>query len=396
VPSFQVANGTSQTFELVPEAFQGITSFELQVGDRIEGSFTFSNLGPYRSLLDGTWVTYWIDVWLLDPEGEKILTYTHTSGDSFNYTVLDWGDYNLGAYCSSNAFLQGAKYPEMTINFEIVKAVMPEPASPDLMAWWKLNEGNGTVVFDSSWHNRQGNIQGANWTNVDGNDFLDFDGESDYVKLPSLPLASLDALTVSAWVNSDLTKDGSIMYHGNKGEFQLGNGDCLEEQNSGRYSDYARFSVSLSDYYWYNVSSSYPMKPNTWHHIVGVWIKGASLKVYVDGTLAGENDKIAPERLYDAGGSFPSSLGVRSQAQYLWDNPCFFKGQMSNIMVYNRALSGQEIENLTTQIAESLSIPKPSHPATEPFPTTLVIASSVASVAIIVASLLVYFKKRKR
>jgi hypothetical protein len=138
------------------------------------------------------------------------------------------------------------------------------------------------------------------------------------------------------------------------------------------------------------------MKPNTWHHIVGVWIKGASLKVYVDGTLAGENDKIAPERLYDAGGSFPSSLGVRSQAQYLWDNPCFFKGQMSNVMVYNRALSSQEIENLTTQIAESLSIPKPSHPATEPFPTTLVIASSVASVAIIVASLLVYFKKRKR
>jgi hypothetical protein len=68
---------------------------------------------------------------------------------------------------------------------------------------------------------------------------------------------------------------------------------------------------------------------------------------------------------------------------------------MSNVMVYNRALSSQEIENLTTQIAESLSIPKPSHPAPELFPTTLIVASAVL-VAVIGLGLLVYFKKRKR
>jgi len=270
---------------------------------------------------------------------------------------------------------------------------MPEPPNPDIMAWWKLNEGNGTIVYDSSWHNRQGTIVGTNWTNVNGNNFLNFNGESDYVKLPSLPLKDLATLTVSAWINSDLTKDGFIIYHGNKGEFQLGNGDFIEGQNSGLYSNYANFSVDLSDAEWYSVSSSFPMKSNAWHHLVGVWVKGESLKIYVDGILAGENNNIAPSGLYDSGGSFPSSLGVRAQNHYAWDNPCFFKGQMSNIMVYNKALSSQEIENLTAQIAESLSIPKPSYPVTEPFPTALVLALVI--VAILGIGLLFYFKKRK-
>ena len=146
---------------------------------------------------------------------------------------LAGGDYSLWIFCGGTAFLEGAKNPEMTINFEVVKARMPEPPNPDMMAWWKLNEGNGTAIFDSSWHNRQGTIHGANWTNVDGNNFLNFNGESDYVSLPSLPLTDLDALTVSAWINSDLTKDGQIVFHGNKGTFQLGNGDFIEGQNSG-------------------------------------------------------------------------------------------------------------------------------------------------------------------
>ena len=118
------------------------------------------------------------------------------------------------------------------------------------------------------------------------------------------------------------------------------------------------------------------------------------MKVYIDGVLAGENDRIAPARLFDSGGSFPSSLGVRSQAHYVWDNPCFFKGQISNIMVYNKVLNSQEIENLTTQIANSLSIPKPSYPETGPFS----IAYSMGIVAAIVIVLLgttVYILKHK-
>ena len=398
MPSIQVAHGFSQAFQLVPEAYQGISSFELQVGDRVEGSFSLSNLGPYRDLLhNGQLASYWINVWFLDPEGNVIMNFTHTSGDSFNYTALNWGTYEIWAFCSGNAFFENPKNPEMTLNFEIVKAKMPEPANPDMMAWWKLDEGNGTVVYDSSLHNRQGTIHGANWTNVNGKYFLNFNGESDYVSLPSLNLTSLDALTVSAWINSDLTKAGFIIYSGNLGEFKLGNGDLsVDGQISAQSSNYANFSVKLSDNKWYTISSSFPMKPNTWHHIVGVWTKGDALKVYVDGVLAGKNDNIAPSGLYAADttlpGSFPSSLGIYSQAN--WDKQGFFKGQMSNVMVYNKALNSQEIENLTTQIAGSLSIPKPSHPATEPFPIAFSIGIVVA-IIIVLSGITIYLLKRK-
>jgi len=270
-PSIQVAHCFSQVFQLVPEAYQGISSFELQVGDRVEGSFSLNNLGPYRDLLhNGKLASYWIDVWFSDPEGNVIMNFTHTSGDSFNYTALNWGTFEIWAFCSGNAFFENPKNPEMTLNFDIVKAKMPEPANPDMMAWWKLDEGNGTIVYDSSWHNRQGTIHGANWTNVSGKNTLNFNGESDYVSLPSLPLSNIDALTVSAWINSDLTKPGFIIYNGNLGEFELGNGDLsVDGQTSERFSSYANFSVKLSDSKWYTISSSLPMKPNTWHHIVG-------------------------------------------------------------------------------------------------------------------------------
>ena len=92
-------------------------------------------------------------------------------------------------------------------------------------------------------------------------------------------------------------------------------------------------------------------------------------------------------------GSFPGSLGIYAQAN--WEKIDFFKGQMSNVMVYNKALNSQEVENLTSQIAMSLSIPKPSYSATEHFPTLPVVFAFVV-VAFLVAGLLVYTKKQTR
>jgi outer membrane protein assembly factor BamB len=233
----------------------------------------------------------------------------------------------------------------------------PTPKS-DLIAWWKLNEGDGTVVSDSSGNNYQGTIHGASWISNQGNNFLDFNGISDYVSLPSLDLTNLDSLTVCTWINSDLTNVGFIMYHGYLGEFELGNGDLGEDtQSLNINSTYASFSVKLLDANWYGVQSSSPMQPNIWHQVVGVWVKGASLKIYVDGTFAGENNKIAPLRLYNPGSSFPSSLGIYSQDQ--WNQQDFFKGQISNVMVYNKALTTQEINGL---YADPTSVPTLAKP----------------------------------
>jgi hypothetical protein len=261
-------------------------------------------------------------------DGESVLTGTD---DSYSY-----GGVGLRARCAD------VHFDDFKVEDAIISDVeLPEPLSPDLLAWWKLDEGSGTVVSDSSGYNYRGTIHGANWMSYMGTTSLNFDGVSDYVSLPPLRLTNLDSLTVVAWINSDLTDVGFIMYHGNLGEFDLGVGDLGEStQHLNIKPDHASFAVKLAGHGWHGVQAS-PMKPNTWHQIVGVWKNGDSVKIYVDGFLAGENDDIPSGRLYNPGSSFPSSLGIYSQDRFGQQD--FFEGQISNVMVFNKVLTASEL-----------------------------------------------------
>lgn len=242
------------------------------------------------------------------------------------------------------------------LNLNVKAQGIPNPSTQGLMAWWKLDEGVGNTVSDLSGNNYDGTLNGCTWVNSGGITSLSFNGQSDYVSLPSLDLTNLNSLTVVSWINSDLTKVGFIVFHGSLGEITLGNGDLNEnDQALNVNSTYASFSVKLSDLNWYWIHSSSSLQPNTWHQITGVWIKGTCLKVYVDGVLAGENDSVANLGLSDPGTGFPNSLGIYSQNQY--NNIDFFKGQMSNIMIYDRALTPEEIQTLSDQFEKPLQTP---------------------------------------
>jgi len=53
-------------------------------------------------------------------------------------------------------------------------------ADPNLVGWWKFDEGSGTIAYDSAGSNH-GAIYGAQWiaSPIDG--ALSFDGVNDYV-----------------------------------------------------------------------------------------------------------------------------------------------------------------------------------------------------------------------
>jgi hypothetical protein len=232
LPNIQQAQGLTKTIELTQGTYQGIAAFDLQVGDRVEGSFKVTNLGPYPSLFNEGLFSYEaVDVWIQNPSQQTILKFdanphnaSSTIEHSFNFTATEWGLYSVQTFSGAFDYLKGAKNPVIELNYAINKAVLPQPPNPNVMAWWKLDEGNGSVVADSSWHNYQGTIKGAKWMmTVEGKSVLSFDGNADYVVLPSLSFTN--ALSVSVWVYSDFTKSGFIFYNGNQGEVQLGNGD---------------------------------------------------------------------------------------------------------------------------------------------------------------------------
>ncbi len=222
-----------------------------------------------------------------------------------------------------------------------------------LMAWWKLNEGSGTAVVDSSGNGKGGTINGGTWSTTAGISSLSFDGKSSYVSLPTLDLNNLNSVTVVSWIYCDLTKSGFVLYNGNLGEIELGNGDLSQEaQGLNLNSTQANFNVKLTDSNWCRIYSSSPMQPNAWHQIAGVWVRGSYLKVYVDGTLAGENNNVSNLALFDPGTSFPASLGVYSQD--FWGQTDLFKGQISNVMVYDRSLDSDEIQALYNHLGQAL------------------------------------------
>ncbi|MCW4009885.1 MAG: PKD domain-containing protein [Candidatus Bathyarchaeota archaeon] len=243
---------------------------------------------------------------------------------------------------------------ENTTNLPLPPATQNPTPKPDLMAWWKMNEGTGVVAIDSSGNNHHGVIQGATWGSDQTGNSLSFDGISNYVSLPSLPLTTVDSFTVAAWINTNVTQVGYVYEQGNMGEFELANGELTNGHAPALNINFARFGVHLSNFQWYNVYSSSPMEPNLWHQLLGVWVKGTSLKVYVDGVLMGEEKVIPDLNLYNPGSGWPPSLGIYAQGR--WGIPVYFKGQMRNVMVYDKGLTTQEIENLYLQFSEPVSI----------------------------------------
>jgi hypothetical protein len=69
----------------------------------------------------------------------------------------------------------------------------------DLAGWWKLDEGGGDTVGDSTLHARDGTVSGfPNWSPGIHSGGLEFDGIDDKVSIPALDLHT-DTLTITAW-----------------------------------------------------------------------------------------------------------------------------------------------------------------------------------------------------
>ena len=221
------------------------------------------------------------------------------------------------------------------------------PANNGLIANWTLIEGSGSNANDYSGNAFNGVIHGASWTESNGVKALEFNGISSYVDIPSLPVSNINALTVVAWINSDLTKIGYIFYHGDTGEFLLHNGERTSDGPvAGRYPNIASFSVKLAGSTWHDVYSQ-PLEPNDWHQVVGVWIKGSSLSIYVDGQLANQNTAISSGYLLNDGAYWLPSLGVYNRGA---EANTYYQGLLNNVMVYNRALSSKKSQTITKQI----------------------------------------------
>jgi hypothetical protein len=207
-----------------------------------------------------------------------------------------------------------------------------------LVAYWPLNEGGGLYAHDQAQgaYNRADLTNGPAWAAGNDGPCLSFDGSNDYVKTTRIDVGLITAAnqphTYIAWVNPTLTGGGAR--HGVVG---------VGEFDDSNFSSVMVINPSTGELGWSidpastTVASGLNLTANVWQFIalvrypteVRFWVGSARATVSSSSSSGISNDPI----LFGAAG--------RNAAV-----TAFYTGKIGSVLVYNRAVSDQEVNQL--------------------------------------------------
>ena len=213
------------------------------------------------------------------------------------------------------------------------QGIQETQADASTLMLFHLNEnvqGTGQVLTDSSGLGNNGTTGGDMDCTALGrfNTACNFDGVDDAVSLGPVNIAErLRAVTVSAWVKSSATINGRRRIVNQPNIISL-------YENQGKFQFWLSTSAGSN-----KVASIDSVQPNRWYHLVGTY-DGTALSIYLDGQL---KTTTAHSGLSSANTS-PVVIGA-------WDQTGFqgFQGVIDEAVMWNRALSANEIQNLFAQ-----------------------------------------------
>jgi hypothetical protein len=216
-------------------------------------------------------------------------------------------------------------YFAVELDGEAARFPMPPSAQPGLLAHWRLDEGGGTRVNDSSGRGFHAELTGGRWIGQGEAGCLEFDGTG-LVAGPSDPAFDLrDEVTISFWARP---KEGPERHM-----FLAGRGDPGRSYGFWWHkNDWSFWQVNRHGYQIMGVGhGATPLE--TWAHLAGV-VAGQEGILYLNGREVGRCKRWGLPALTGC----PFTLGGFNNT---WHPP--FRGQLRDVRVYNRALSAQEI-----------------------------------------------------
>jgi len=193
------------------------------------------------------------------------------------------GDFTSGAYYLDNVRLTSAG----------------AAGEPNLVGWWKLDEGSGTIAYDSSGNGIDGTINGdPAWgasSPYDQSPYLLFDGTNDWVDINSIPQGKflLPNYTVSLWFRLDGgVTDERVMFAAVNDNDDHGIYISINRNNPGRLRYIHRYpfgpgGVGNEDTYSPQTGPFY--NDGQWHHVAAVRESDTSRLLYADGVPVGSN-----------------------------------------------------------------------------------------------------------
>ena len=210
---------------------------------------------------------------------------------------------------------------------------------PNLVSYWKFDEGSGTIAYDSVGSNHGTLFGDTVWTSSPIDGALSFDGDGDYVDCGNgASINNLTRFSVSLWFKADVIPSSS-------GDYFVSQRDLssvvwtfiLHGDFSGRVAGAVIADGS-------NAISTTDFIPN-----IGEWYHGAmtyddlgdrKIRIYINGT---EQSYL---QHWPVSGTMASNPSVHVAIGNRIGGGRDFGGSIDEVMIFNRILSPEEIEQL--------------------------------------------------
>jgi hypothetical protein len=206
-----------------------------------------------------------------------------------------------------------------------------------LVAWWKLDDGSGQTVTDSSGFTHNGKLIGdPRWVDGIEGGALEFDGDGDYVDMGKNSAFDIkNQITVSVWIKVNaFDKDWQAIISKGDRAWRLQrnwNKNTLEFACSG-------LVVPGND--WGPIYGNMNVNDGHWHHIAGVYDQ-QKIYLYVDGNLDASTTASGTIRVNEE----PVYIGANSQ---VLDR--FYNGLIDDVRIYNYALNPEEVSEIARKV----------------------------------------------
>jgi hypothetical protein len=159
--------------------------------------------------------------------------------------------------------------------------------------------------------------------------YLTFDGTDDRVLLPENSAFNTQTPTVEVWIKTNATSQNGFWFE--KGQV---NTQYSLFQEGGNIQWRQRFTDGLSNL---TTTTANYINTNNWYQVVGTFSSGRR-RLYINGVLVNSDSKSGTIQTNTNGVSIGVYGGYNGSRSY------YYNGNLSNIKVYNKELSAEEVK----------------------------------------------------
>ena len=205
-----------------------------------------------------------------------------------------------------------------------------------LAAHWKLDEGSGKTIADSSGNGYDGTLVGDTaWAAGHIGGALVFDGNEDFVEIAdSNDFNIINQITVAAWIKVDaFNRTYQVIVSKGDRSWRL-------QRDAGTSSlEFGCSGLIVPGTRWGAVHGSVDVNDGRWHHAVGVY-DGEEVSLYIDGKL-------------DVSAKATGKIRINDKAVLIGENSeergRFWIGAIDDVRIYSYGMSAAEVAGLSKQ-----------------------------------------------